>query len=93
MSNSFGKTMSSSGNYQSTIAPLKMLLNQLPPPEFPIHGHLRKKPINEVENSYQKSNVDLQKQIKSLLDQRKPPTEELVSLCDLYDDNLNLVEN
>ena len=33
--------------------------------------------------------VNLQTRIQVLLDQRKPPTEELPSLCDLYDDDLN----
>lgn len=33
----------------------------------------------------------LQTKIQLLLDQRKPPTEELPSLCQMYDDDLNPV--
>ena len=33
----------------------------------------------------------LQTKIQLLLDQRKPPTEELPNLCQMYDDNLNAV--
>ena len=36
--------------------------------------------------------VNLQTRIQVLLDQRKPPTEVLPSLCDLYDDDLNPIE-
>ena len=57
--------------------------------EFPIHGHSKKKAVNEVEKCSKAKNVDLQMQIKKLLDQRKPSTQEIVSLCDMYDDNLN----
>ena len=35
---------------------------------------------------------NLQTRIQVLLDQRKPPTEELPSLCGLYDDDLNSLE-
>lgn len=33
----------------------------------------------------------LQTKIQLLLDQRKPPTEELPNLCQMYDDDLNAV--
>ena len=36
--------------------------------------------------------TNLQTRIQVLLDQRKPPTEVLPSLCDLYDDDLNPIE-
>lgn len=32
---------------------------------------------------------NLKTKIKKLLDQRKPPTESLPSLCDQFDDDLN----
>ena len=35
----------------------------------------------------------LQTKIQVLLDQRKPPNEEVPSLCDLYDDDLNPIES
>jgi len=35
----------------------------------------------------------LQTKIKTLLDQRKPPTEAMPSLCEMYDDDLNLVDS
>lgn len=34
----------------------------------------------------------LQTKIQLLLDQRKPPNEEVPSLCSLYDDDLNLIQ-
>lgn len=48
-----------------------------------------KKPINEPEDVTEASSGSLQTKIKKLLDQRKPPTETLPSLCDQFDDDLN----
>lgn len=36
--------------------------------------------------------AQLQTKIQMLLDQRKPPNEEVPSLCAQYDDDLNLIE-
>jgi len=36
--------------------------------------------------------AQLQTKIQMLLDQRKPPNEEVPALCSQYDDDLNLIE-
>lgn len=48
-----------------------------------------KKPVNEQEDNILENNLGLSSKIKKLLDQWKPPTESLPSLCDLYDEGLN----
>lgn len=85
-----GGSLSSTG-FNQTTAPLKMILEQRPLTKFEISGAnvSSKMPVNEVEDNILGDNQGLQAKIKSLLDQRKPPTEQLPSLCDLYDENLN----
>ncbi len=48
-----------------------------------------KKGANEEDDG--KTTGGLREKIKSLLDQRKPPSEKLPSLVDQYDDDLNFI--
>jgi hypothetical protein len=48
------------------------------------------KPKKGKKNEIKGGKTNAQK-IQSLLDQRKPPTEQLPSLCALYDDDLNKI--
>lgn len=90
LSSSFGQSMSSSGNFVNNILPLKIILEQRPITKFEIAATSGndKRPINEPEDKTA-NKLELHSKIKSLLDQRKPPTEKLPSLCELYDDGLN----
>lgn len=92
MSQSLSGTMSSSNNFQSVIMPLKYMLKMCTFAAFDISSQNKKdaKPINEEEDNT-KASDDLSTKIKKLLDQRKPPTESLPSLCDQFDDDLNKV--
>jgi len=92
MSQSLGGTMNSNSNYLSVIVPLKHMLKTCEFTSFNIaaQNEQEKKPINAEEDST-KASDGLQTKIKKLLDQRKPPTESLPSLCDQFDDDLNLV--
>ena len=93
MSSSLGNTMSSNTNYMNVILPLKHILknSQLTKFDIATENEQEKKPINAEEDNT-KANSGLQTKIKTLLDQRKPPTETLPSLCEMYDDDLNLVK-
>lgn len=84
--------MSSNSNYMSVIIPLKHMLKHCEFTTFNIaaQNEQEKRPINEVEDPT-KANDGLQTKIKKLLDQRKPPTESLPSLCEMFDDDLNPV--
>lgn len=42
-----------------------------------------------MEEDHKKTNAGLQTKIKVLLEQRKPSTETLPSLCEMYDEDLN----
>ena len=90
MSQSLGGTMSSNSNYMSVIIPLKHMLKHCEFTTFNIsaQNEQEKKPINAEEDNT-KANDGLQTKIKKLLDQRKPPTESLPSICEQYDDDLN----
>lgn len=68
-----------------------MILEQRPLTKFEVSGTNvnSKKPVNEQEDNILENNLGLSSKIKKLLDQRKPPTESLPSLCDLYDEALN----
>lgn len=92
MTSSLGNTMSSNSNYMNVILPLKHILKNCQVTKFDIatENEQEKKPINAEEDNT-KANSGLQTKIKTLLDQRKPPTETLPSLCDMYDDDLNLI--
>lgn len=93
LSSSLGNTMSSNSNYVNVIVPLKHILKTCSITKFDIatENENEKKPINEEEDHKKASNGGLQTKIKKLLDQRKPPTETLPSLCEMYDDDLNLI--
>lgn len=90
MMSSFGQTTGGRTNYMSDILPLKLILDQRPLTDFQISATSgnKKKPVNEPGDQTE-SKLELHGKIKSLLDQRKPPTESLPSLCDMYDDDLN----
>jgi hypothetical protein len=92
MMSSMGGSMSSTGNYMQTVLPLKLMLEQRPLTDFEIAATSvnGKKPINVSEDKTS-NKIELQAKIKTLLSQRKPPTEKLPELCDLYDDDLNPV--
>ena len=100
MNTSFGNTASSIGSSQGdshAVAALRHIIKVIPFTTFNIattgadgqriytmenvktYGGISKMPIE----------AQKQTQIQVLLDQRKPPTEELQSLCALYDDDLN----
>ena len=89
MMSSFGQTTGRT-NFIQTILPLKMILEQRPLTDFQISATSgnKKRPVNEPGDSSE-GKLELHSKIKSLLDQRKPPTESLPSLCDMYDDDLN----
>lgn len=89
---SLGGTMSSNGNYMSVIIPLKHMLKNCEFTSFNIssQNEQEKKPINAEEDNT-KASDDLGVKIKKLLDQRKPPTESLPSLCEQFDEDLNPV--
>ena len=82
--------MSSNSNYMSVTIPLKHMLKHCEFTTFNIsaQNEQEKKPINAEEDNT-KANDGLQTKIKKLLDQRKPPTESLPSICEQYDDDLN----
>lgn len=92
LTSSLGNTMSSNSNYMNVILPLKQILRTCQLTKFDIatENEQEKKPINAQED-HKKVNGGLQTKIKKLLDQRKPPTETLPSLCEQYDDDLNLI--
>ncbi len=90
---SLGNTMSSNSNYMSVIIPLKYMLKTCEFTSFKIsaQNQQEKKPVNQEEDPAEASSGDLAIKIKKLLDQRKPPTESLPSLCEQFDDDLNLI--
>ena len=92
MSQSLSGTMSSNNNFQSVILPLKYMLKMCEFTSFDIssQNEQEKKPINEEEDNT-KASDGLSTKIKKLLDQRKPPTESLPSLCEQFDDDLNMM--
>jgi hypothetical protein len=90
MTTSLGQTTSSNNNYVNTILPLKQILRQCCVTTFDIATDTEQKPVNKIDASKLKSSVGLQTKIQILLEQRKPPTEDVASLADLYDDDLNL---
>ncbi|CDW84231.1 UNKNOWN [Stylonychia lemnae] len=94
LSNSLGNTMSSNTNYTNVILPLKQILKTCSITKFDIatENENEKKPINAEEDHKKANNQGLQTKIKKLLDQRKPPTETLPSLCEQYDEDLNLIQ-
>lgn len=83
MSQSLGGTMNSNSNYMTVIVPLKHMLKHCEFTQFDIasQNEQEKKPINEPEDNT-KAGDGLSTKIKKLLDQRKPPTESLPSLCE-----------
>ena len=92
MSQSLGGTMSSNGNYLNVIIPLKHMLRHCEFTDFDIaaQNEQEKKPINLQEDPT-KNDAGLSTKIKKLLDQRKPPTESLPSICEQFDDELNFI--
>ena len=88
---SLGNTMSSNSNYMTVIIPLKHMIRYCEFTTFDIsaQNEQEKKPINQEEDVTEAGNGNLATKIKKLLDQRKPPTETLPSLCDQFDDDLN----
>ena len=50
----------------------------------------QEKPINVEDDPTEQKN-GLETKIKVLLEQRKPPTEAMASLNDMYDDDLNYI--
>lgn len=78
----------------NVILPLKHIIKTQQLTKFDIasENEQEKKPVN-AEEDHKKANTGLQTKIKVLLDQRKPPTETMPSLCDMYDDDLNLITN
>jgi hypothetical protein len=94
MTTSLSNTMGSiNSNYMNVILPLKNIIktSQLTKFDIASENEQAKKPINAQED-HKKANSGLQTKIKVLLDQRKPPTETLPSLCEMYDDDLNLIQ-
>ena len=92
MTGSLGNTISSNSNYMQVVLTLKQILKTCNLTKFDIasESEQQKKPINEIEDNT-KANTGLQTKIKKLLDQRKPPTETLPSLCEMYDEDLNII--
>jgi hypothetical protein len=92
LSSSLGNTSSSGMNISNQLRPLKYILTQAPICKFDISANSgqEKLPINK-QGDPSKSDMDLKGKIKTLLDQRKPPTEKMPSLCDMYDDDLNII--
>lgn len=93
LSSSLGNTSSSGKGLSNTVRPLKYILSQAPLCNFDVsvNSGNEKKPIN-MEKDPTSSDMDLKGKIKKLLDQRKPPTEKMPSLCEMYDDDLNPIE-
>ena len=93
MTSSLGNTLNSNSTYVNNILPLKYLLKTSHMTKFEIatEGASVMKPINVEDESHKRSNMGLQTKIKDLLDQRKPPTETLPPLLDMYDDEMNLI--
>ena len=93
MTSSLGNTLNSNSTYVNNILPLKYLLktSQMTKFEIATEGASVMKPINVEDESHKRSNMGLQTKIKDLLDQRKPPTETLPPLLDMYDDEMNLI--
>ena len=83
----------SSNSLINVILPLKNIIKTRDLTKFDIatENEQEKKPLN-VEEDIKKTNTGLQTKIKVLLDQRKPPTEIMPSLCEMYDEDLNLVK-
>mmetsp|Transcript_29401 Transcript_29401/g.29006 ORF Transcript_29401/g.29006 Transcript_29401/m.29006 type:complete len:431 (-) Transcript_29401:57-1349(-) len=81
LSSSLGNTSSSGNNFANQARPLKYILTQAPICKFDISANSgqEKRPINKEEDPT-KSDMDLKGKIKTLLDQRKPPTEKMPSL-------------
>jgi hypothetical protein len=92
MGSSLGNTGSTSGNAGSQLRPLKYLLKTSPITTFDISADSgqTKKPVNK-QGDVTEADLGLKGKIKKLLEQRKPPTEKMESLCELYDDDLNLI--
>ena len=92
LSSSLGNTYSSGNTLTSQLRPLKYILTQAPICKFDVSANSgqEKRPINKEEDPT-KSDMDLKGKIKTLLDQRKPPTEKMPSLCEMYDDDLNII--
>ena len=102
MTQSFNNTISSSSASNNQVMPLKYMIRNLPIMRFEISttnadgsrrtdaqmgneagGKKRKKAAASLKGG--KTNAQ---KIQGLLDQRKPPTEKLPSLCSQYDDDL-----
>jgi hypothetical protein len=94
MTSSLGNTSLSSGssNTVSVIGPLKMIIRHAQLTKFNISSssQTQEKPINYKEDATEQKG-GLETKIKVLLEQRKPPVEAMPSLCEMYDDDLNLV--
>lgn len=92
MGSSLGYTSSSAGNVATQLRPLKYLLKTAPITTFDISADSgqTKKPVNK-QGDVTEADLGLKGKIKKLLEQRKPPTEQMPSLCELYDDDLNLI--
>lgn len=92
LSSSLGNTSSSTNNLSNQVKPLKYILTCAPITQFDISANSgqEKRPVNKEED-LTKSDMDMKGKIKKLLDQRKPPTEKMPSICEMYDDDLNYV--
>lgn len=94
MTSSLGNTSISSNSQSSfsVIQPLKMIIrtSQLTTFNISSSSQTQEKPIN-LEDDPTEAKSGLETKIKTLLEQRKPPTEAMISLNDMYDDDLNYI--
>ena len=93
MTSSLGNTSASSASSASVsvIGPLKLIIKRAQLTKFNISAssQTQEKPINVKEA--QDAKGGLETKIKLLLEQRKPPVEDMPSLCEMYDEDLNFI--
>jgi hypothetical protein len=103
---SFNNTISSSSGVANQVMPLRYILRNSPITTFEIsmtnadgtrrtdtqmEAEAAEQPKATKKQSIVKGGKTNAQKIQSLLDQRKPPTEKLPSLCSQYDDDLNSI--
>ena len=106
MTQSFNNTISSNLGSVNQVMPLRYILKHCPLTKFeikpdvkPAEGSSSSMSVQEgTQPQKKKHTVELKKtsasnaaKIQFLLDQRKPPTEKLPSLCAQYDDDLDRI--
>ena len=105
MTQSFNNTMSSNLGSVNQVMPLRYILKHCPLTKFEINADVKPEGASSSMSvqdgdkpQKKKHTVELKKssasnaaKIQFLLDQRKPPTEKLPSLCAQYDDDLDKI--